>query len=115
MTRRKQSSALAQRLGTFFKAQTVADVVTPATSRPRQPQFEKRQLAGQLLATLSPAVLAETGYSERRGGDRSDADPRSLRAARLRHGAARARTALLAIGPVVASWLLTSAAAHPFA
>jgi len=96
MTRKKKSSALARRLGTFFAAQTVADVVTPAASRrPQPPQLSKRKLASQLLATLSPAVLAETGYLERRGGDRSEADPRSLRAVRPRHGAARAGNALI--------------------
>jgi hypothetical protein len=93
MTRKKKSSVLAQRLGTFFAAQTVADVVTPAASRPNMPQLAKRKLASQLLATLSPTVLAETGYLERRGGDRSEASPRSLRAARLRRGAARAANA----------------------
>ena len=93
MTRKKKSRVLAQRLATFFAAQTVTDVVTPAASRPTMPQLAKRKLASQLLATLSPTVLAETGYLERRGGDRSEAHPRSLRAARLRRGAARAANA----------------------
>ncbi len=84
----------AQRLGTFFTAQTVVEVVTSLTSRPRLPLLEKRTLARQLLSTLSPAVLVAAGYLERRGGDRDQADPRSLRAVRLRHGAARSATAI---------------------
>jgi hypothetical protein len=58
--------------------------------------IEKYRLAHQLLATLSPLVLAETGHLERRGGDRSPADPESLRAGRLREGAARARRRIVA-------------------
>ena len=81
MIRKKQPHALAQRLGAFFAAPTVADVVAPvATPRPRLPQFEKRRLARQLLATLSQAVLAETGHSEGRGHDR--AGPRTRRTPR---------------------------------
>lgn len=93
MTGKDHPSALAQQLGTFFVAQTVAEMVEPVAPRPRIPQLEKRTLAGQLLATLSPEVLAESGYLERRGGDRSGADPRSLYAGRLRHAAARTRHA----------------------
>jgi hypothetical protein len=77
MVRKKQPHALAQRLGAFFAAPTVADVVAPVAPRPRLPQFEKRRLARQLLATLSQAVLAETGHSEGRGHDR--AGPRTRR------------------------------------
>jgi len=115
MTRKKKSKVLAQRLGTFFDSKTVADVVTPVKSWQRLPQFEKRKLAGQLLATLSPGVLAESGYLERRSGDRSAADPRSLRATRLRLGAARAGNALLIVSLVVASWLLASVGTQPLA
>src|SRR5260221_257578 len=90
----RQQNHHAQRLGTFFTAQTVVEVVTSLTSRPPLPLLEKRTLARQLLSTLSPAVLVAAGYLERRGGDRDQADPRSLRAVRLRHGAARSATAV---------------------
>ncbi len=91
----QQRSALAQRLAKFFGAQTIAELVPAGTqTAPAKPVVEvrllqKRKLVRQLLGTLSPVTLAETGYLERRGADRSKADPRSLRAARLRRAAAQ--------------------------
>src|SRR5262249_48604891 len=90
-----QPNRKATRLAQFFQAKTLVDIGAgappkPAPARP-SPLIEKYQLARQLLATLSPVVLAESGHLERRAGDRSKADPDSLRAARLRRGAARAR------------------------
>jgi len=64
-----------------------------------------------LLATLSRAVLAETGYMERRGRDRGADDPGSWRAARGSRAAPLAAVVLLAAGLVAASSLLASAAA----
>jgi hypothetical protein len=87
----RKSSALARRLHAAAAASR-ATKVADRSALPPLPLFEKRKLAGQLLATLSPVVLAETGYLERRGGDRSPADPRSLRAMRLRLGARAALT-----------------------
>ena len=83
----RKTSALAARLRAAAALGTLGTARRSAPTPP--PMFAKRQLAGQLLATLSPMVLAETGYLERRGGDRDGADPRSLRAMRLRLGAAR--------------------------
>lgn len=86
----RQPNRLAQRLGQFFTLHTATELGVAPPRRP-SPLIEKDQLARQLLATLSPLVLAETGHLERRGADRDGAEPESLRAARLRASAARAR------------------------
>ncbi|MBI3514513.1 MAG: hypothetical protein HY060_10685 [Proteobacteria bacterium] len=91
-----------QRLAAFFAPKTMVDLgATPQVPAHRpapSPLLARYQLARQLLATLSPLVLAETGHLERRGGDRSKADPDSLRAARLRRAAARVRARRAATG-----------------
>jgi hypothetical protein len=91
-----QPNRTATRLAAFFQPTTLVAIGAaarpkPAAPPPPSPLVEKYQLARQLLATLSPLVLAESGHLERRGRDRSTAAPDSLRAARLRRGAARAR------------------------
>jgi hypothetical protein len=63
----RKSSALARRLHAAAAASRATKVVD-RSALPPLPLFEKRKLAEQLLATLSPVVLAETGYLERRGG-----------------------------------------------
>jgi len=58
----RKSIGLANRLAAFFAALAASD--RPSRRR-RLPDDEKHRLAVQLLGTLSPQVLAETGHDKR--------------------------------------------------